>query len=644
MRLPDIDPAGSPRVAMNAPRVDHNPYVPRMGVPAKRYAGIPPAGSVAAPSPRAQHTKTVPPGAGGGHQDFDQAGPYQPHMPSGSQSARTHAEEQNARSKSASASLGTTPRQQQLNAQKDAHEAQQARKRLERLQDAYQTALSRETLLSEGYDKELVSLRENLQKVATNQPVDRAQAEFAAQGRKRAKLQRRVAGFEEKLNELGTYNAKLVDMISALRKQNEPNRNAEKRVTQALEKLNADMATQKAACHKALDERERMLDLLRHLHDDAARDENVFINEVENLKRESEELDRENKQVESVLAQATELAKRKQFKEQFSARKQQERLQCQFAYLKSQLDGVDNDFRELQRIVGVHFQPEHPESLELIIKKFVEKEGQVVSLQRYFSLQSDEIESLDKQLLHLNRDLDAATAAERAAQAAEDAKANSRGKDAPWDGPALDQLQQNFDKACALLEGMFLHTGCDTADAAGMTLTTKGCSMSTFHDFLSCLAQRIDSLSSSAAQIREAASAHRNTNKKSESSVLIEAFLRPRGAGSGPPPLPSPPVVGSGAKMRAMRKTFEKEELPSMTEYAPEDFADGLEPADARRRREKEAKRGAIDREKRDSAISSWVARQQQVRGAQTARPSIREYYEESPRPNKPIYPPASAR
>ena len=130
MRLPDIDPAGSPRVAMNAPRVDHNPYVPRMGVPAKRYAGIPPAGSVAAPSPRAQHTKTVPPGAGGGHQDFDQAGPYQPHMPSGSQSARTHAEEQNARSKSASASLGTTPRQQQLNAQKDAHEAQQARKRL----------------------------------------------------------------------------------------------------------------------------------------------------------------------------------------------------------------------------------------------------------------------------------------------------------------------------------------------------------------------------------------------------------------------------------------------------------------------------------------------------------------------------------
>ena len=96
------------------------------------------------------------------------------------------------------------------------------RKRLERLHDSYQTALSRETLLSEQYDKELVGLRESLQKIAISQPVDRAVAEHNQSLRKRAKLERRVSGFEEKLNELDTYNGKLVDMISTSDARVEP--------------------------------------------------------------------------------------------------------------------------------------------------------------------------------------------------------------------------------------------------------------------------------------------------------------------------------------------------------------------------------------------------------------------------------------
>ena len=68
-------------------------------------------------------------------------------------------------------------------------------------------------------------------------------------------LQKRCAGFESKLNELETYNQKLMELINGLRKQNEPHRQETKRVHMALEKIAMEMQGQKAACHKALDER-----------------------------------------------------------------------------------------------------------------------------------------------------------------------------------------------------------------------------------------------------------------------------------------------------------------------------------------------------------------------------------------------------
>ena len=63
---------------------------------------------------------------------------------------------------------------------------------------------------AQAYDKELVHVREKLQQLATKaQPDGGKEADLKAD-RTRAKLERRVSGFESKLNELDTYNSKLV--------------------------------------------------------------------------------------------------------------------------------------------------------------------------------------------------------------------------------------------------------------------------------------------------------------------------------------------------------------------------------------------------------------------------------------------------
>ena len=421
---------------------------------------------------------------------------------------------------------------------------------------------------------------------------------------------------------------------------------AEKRVSVALEKLAQEMGTQKAACHKALDERERMVDLMKHLQEDSSRDENDFLNQVETLKRDSEDLDNTNRQAESVLEAATELAKRQQCASMRQSRTHKEKLEVRYGYLRSQLEGVDNDFRELQRIVGVHFQPSHPESLEQIIKKFVEKEGQVVSLQRYFSLQSDEIETLTSQLAHLTRESEAAAADKAVEDAAYAAAAGSGSRRAPWNdgGATVEGLSKRFDQTCSLLEALFLHAGCDT-DPAGMHLATKGCSSSTIHDFLSCLAARIDGLNVTSHSLREASAGHRNASAR-KSNDTLDSFLRPRTVGFAAEASTAGSVDGVDALLGEVKRSFNKDDLPSMSDHGPEAEGDA-EPAESRRRRERDAKKGAIDREKRDSAISAWVQRQNQVRGAQTHRPDIREFYDAKDDPKWPpraVYPPASVR
>ena len=157
-----------------------------------------------------------------------------------------------------------------------------------------------------------------------------------------------------------------------------------------------------------------------------------------------------------------------------------------------------------------------------------------------------------------------------------------------------------------------------------------------------------------AVAVREAAAGSRITASRKPNETL-NAFLTARsapvaeapaaapasavasGSSDKPPPKPSP------MEANALARKALKDDLPSMNDQGPE--ADGdAEPAESRRKREREAKKGAIDREKRDQVILQWVQRQQEVREAK--HPTIRDYYYEDGDLDSPRigYPPASAR
>jgi len=159
-------------------------------------------------------------------------------------------------------------------------------------------------------------------------------------------------------------------------------------------------------------------------------------------------------------------------------------------------------------------------------------------------------------------------------------------------------------------------------------LETKGCSTSTVQDFLSAIASRLDDLSMQARLFRDGGggSAFRSGgNSSRKMQDVFDAFLKP-------------PV--DAELLEAEQPTeMAKKMLPSMSDQLADQDGEN-DPKD-----EQGARKGAIDRRKRDEVISAWVNKQKQVRGAMTARPTIRQYYESeaSQRPKK-IYAPASAR
>ena len=654
MWLPPVDPAGSPRVGHKpSPRTARveNPYIPPKYKSQQRGAQSG-AGD----------------DSGNGYSHDDAAVPTvnsKVRMPLSARAPSTTLEghSRSPRSASASASVGATPRGGTISqAMSDAINRAESKKRKERLVDSYGTAFSREQLLSEQYDKELVQVRERLMALAQEGLADQSKMALAKAERTKAKLERRVSGFESKLNELDTYNYKLVQMIDGLRRQNEPHRMATKKVAEQLDKMALDMTTQKAACHKALDERERIIDQIKHLQDDSHRDALDFEAQVEALKRDSAELDHANRDKEEVLEGASELEKRKICASMRRARAQKEKLEVRYGYLRSQLEGIDNDFRELQRIVGVHFQPSHPESLQQIIDTFVDKEQKVTSLQKYLALQQDEIETLSQQLGALDKDADAAQALSHAEASAAAQASASNGQRHVWEDEAmLEKLSAEFDALCAGFMRMFQAAGCAN-EPSGAYLATKGCSASTIPDFLSAIASRIDETGRRAYKLRAVGQAATSRSGRKPTPETINAFLTPRdhaapapeGAPSGADGGAEGGGEGGGAEGGATSKgpvvvskqaLVAKENLPSISDIGPE--ADGdADPAEGRRRKGQALKKGAIDREKRDSVIADWVARQQMVRGAQTARPTMREYYDaEEPKwPQRQVYAPASAR
>uniref|UniRef100_A0A7S3F4X7 Uncharacterized protein n=1 Tax=Haptolina ericina TaxID=156174 RepID=A0A7S3F4X7_9EUKA len=187
-----------------------------------------------------------------------------------------------------------------------------------------------------------------------------------------------------------------------------------------------------------------------------------------------------------------------------------------------------------------------------------------------------------------------------------------------------EKMNATFEEICSLLEEMYHNAKC-SGDAA---LETKGCSMSTVPDFLSSIASRIDQLQMTAGSMRQAAVTFPG-GSRTKSSEIFDAFLAP----------PLSAVVSEAEPPAAMARKM----LPSMSDQGPEQ--DG-ENDQQERRGERDARKGTIDRKKRDEMISNWVTRQQQIRGAATARPAIRQYYDqESARwPPRAVYPPASAR
>jgi len=480
---------------------------------------------------------------------------------------------------------------------------------------------------------------------------DKVRAEIRQAGRMRTKLERRVGGFELKLNELEGYNEKLVAMIGGLRKQNEPHRSAQKQMSAALDKLAFEMGQQKQATHKALDERERCVDQLRHVSEDSGRDAEEFEIQVHRLKADAEEFDKRNRELERVLEEKAEKVKRSQCSSMRTQRIERERLEVKYGYLRSQLEGVDNDFRELERIVDVLFVPGQPEKLQQIIDKFVEKERRVASLQKFWGIQNDEIEALTLDLAALARQ-EAAQQQLNDEAAANPARGDSS-KAAVLDEATLEKKLERFESMCSTIKLMFERARC-ADEVSGAHLATKGCSSSTIIDFMSAIASKIDAANGAAVAVREAAAGSRITASRKPNETL-NAFLTARSAPVAEAPAPAPAsAVASGSsdkpppkpspmEANALARKALKDDLPSMNDQGPE--ADGdAEPAESRRKREREAKKGAIDREKRDQVILQWVQRQQEVREAK--HPTIRDYYYEDGDLDSPRigYPPASAR
>jgi len=567
-RLPQLDPAANrtPRRGY-IPGAEENPYIPHMRTRVGKAA-----------TPRATRMNATAPAV----------------VQQGSQSARS----------------GPT----------DAELREMQYKRSERIHDSYQTALARETLLSEQYAKELSQVKESLAKLQTRQPLTKSHDVEVAALRTRGKLEKRCAGFESKLNELKTYNQKLMEVINGLRKQNEPIRQARVRLHDTGKKLVGEVAHQKQLCNKSLDERERCVDQLRHLKEDSEADQETFMEVLEQLKQESDALDRENRAAMQTLEKATEEAKRQQWSTMRSHRSHKEKLEVRYGYLRSQLEGVDRDFRELQRIVGVHFVPSQPESLQQIINKYVEKEGKIASLLKYSEQQNDEMRALKLSIADAQaslREVDGGDGADAGPSKRSDAPdADARRKD------ASERQSERFEGVCKLLESMHRAAKCQ----GGRDLETKGCSSSTVADFMSGIATRLDELQMVAASMREHATNYRGSRKSNE---VFDAFLKP--------------ALSVGGEEQPTETV--KRILPSMSDQGPDQ--DGETDAQERART-RDAGKGAIDRQKRDEVIAAWVGRQRTMKGGVSARPSIRSYYEEETKSffeaRKRVYAPASAR
>lgn len=311
----------------------------------------------------------------------------------------------------------------------------------ERNIDSFVTSVSKETLLSEQYAKELSQTRERIKQLQLQlgPRAGNSSALHEALSRNRGRLIKRVTGMETRMNELEKYNEKLVATINAMRKAAVPHHQGMKRSLVMTQKRHADLQGLKTAATKALDERDRFKAQMRVLREEAAQERNHFAKAVSNSDAQLDELDVEYSRVSEDLDASAEAAKKSQFLAMKAKRATRERLDVKYGYLRSQLEAIDGEFRKLEHIVGVHFAPADPASLmvsapwppphsrrrrqtcldggaqsdhplppshsttnppspppirpQLIINKFAEKEAHTISLQQFWAQQNGDLEA-----------------------------------------------------------------------------------------------------------------------------------------------------------------------------------------------------------------------------------------------------------
>jgi len=518
-------------------------------------------------------------------------------------------------------------------------------KQLERLHDLYQTSFSRETLLSEQYGKELQHVREKLQEVLRSGHVSKGAITARDEGMRRtyARETARIATMEEKLSGLETYNGQLVGAINNLRMQNAPNRRAFSKIATDKQKLAEGVVRHKQSTAKSLDERERLVDQLRHLRDDSADERGRFMEQLRYLKQDSDALDATSRQTMQTLESATELAKRQQYVGLRSARVHKEKLEVRYGYLRSQLEGIDRDFRELERIVGVRFVPSQPESLQQIINKFLEKEAKVASLQKFWGLQNEEIEKLGLETSRLTTAADAADAADSAAGAAAAEHAAlveaRRLEEKAEQRATAEALVRNFEGACKSVGGIVAVAECEVDPA----LVTKGCSASTISGFLSSLDQKMDEVEVLCVTLRDLYAEQEKRERllmqgeagnlpddedeelpdqRRPTAIVLQEFLARRSQALGPPQFAARGPEEGESPIDILRHS-----LPAVSDRDGHDEGDGEA---QETRRSPTRRKGAVDRESRDKQIVDYAIKQREIReNAKTARPSIRRYDDE---------------
>ena len=327
--------------------------------------------------------------------------------------------------------------------------------------------------------------------------------------------------------------------------------------------------------------------------------------------------------------------KRQQYVAMRDARRKREALEVRYGYLRSQLEGIDNDFRELQRIVGVHFTPTRPESLQAIIHKFVERENQIVSLEAYWDTQNREMQglSLDSDALQ--------KAADTAKLESENAAPAARRRNSSTDWSPSSRPSGELSKLVGACSGR-RHEDVDGGGASPRRAAPPPCSA------IACVEAQIDKASRD-DHLREVASSHRSRRRGVERGA--GGFLGSRRAAPEPAratdadaasgdAADKPSAEESMANRNALARRALKEELPSLNDWGPEAEGD----AEPSARQQPVTKKGAIDKAKRDESISAWAQRQNDVRLAKRA--TIRDYYDDGHAqwPQRAVYPPASAR